>query len=216
MGRQKNVDMSNNLEAFNDILTCLAGVLIFILILVSLDSNQSKILIPTPINRPADSRLPIWIEVDASGVLHPIPVDELIQWTQAQIKEATERHGENAMSFFSEMNPTNGSYRVNFYAWTTAQRLSIEALHDAKGHEVAAVDLAKREKGADWFGQLLSTTDKNGQYLAFTVRSSDEAFKAFKLARARAWLEGIRVAYVLRDNIEPLEFAYSGEFIGWQ
>ncbi len=216
MGRSKNLDMSGNLEAFNDILTCLAGVLILIVILVVLDSKQSKILIPTPINQPADSRLPIWIEVDSNGELHPIPVDELIQWTQAKIREATERHGENAMAHFSEMNNTNGSYRVNFYAWTTAQRLSIEALRGAQGHEVATVDLAQKEKGVDWFGQLLSNTDKHSQYLAFTVRSSDEAFKAFKLARARAWLDGIRVAYVLRDNIEPLEFAYSGDFIGWQ
>lgn len=214
--RSSQLDMSKNLESFNDILTCLAGVLILIVILVVLDSKQSKILIPTPINKPADSRVPVWIEVDPDGELHAIPVEELIQWTRGQIKSAYDEYGDNAMSFFSELNPTNGAYRVNFYAWTTAQRLSIESIRSLPGHEVASVDLANREKGSDWFGKLLENMDRNENYLAFAVRSSDEAFKAFKLARARAWLDNVRVAYILRDNAEPLEFAYSGDFVGWQ
>ena len=116
MGGRASGEMNNDsLESFNDILTCLAGVLILIVILVVLDTKQQKIFIPTPITHAADNLTPVWIEVNERGELHRIPVEELYDWAEKTVEDVRQQHGEDALSYLAAVPATNGAYVVNLY-----------------------------------------------------------------------------------------------------
>lgn len=58
MGRKKKkTGDAVNLDSFLDILSCLVGVLILIIILTSIDASQTKILIPTPMAQKTDKKM---------------------------------------------------------------------------------------------------------------------------------------------------------------
>ena len=49
MGKKKKAEEASiSMDSFLDILTCLVGVLMLIIILTSIDASQTKVLIPTP------------------------------------------------------------------------------------------------------------------------------------------------------------------------
>ena len=221
-GRAKAFDTGDNLESFNDILTCLAGVLVLIVILVVLDSKQAKILIPTPITQAAENISPVWIEVNERGELHAVPVQELYDWADAAISAAQKEHGDLALAKLAAVPATNGAYVVNLYQTAVGSgMLEIQAIRDLEGHGIAQ-EIGRDPKSGimidydDWFERFLETVDAERSYVAFIVRSTDEAFRAFKVARARAWLDGVNVAYTLVGNREALQFAERGDFLGFQ
>jgi hypothetical protein len=63
---------------------------------------------------------------------------------------------------------------------------------------------------ADWFNDLLDGLNKETHMVVFIVRSADESYRAFKKARAIAWLQSADVAYEVIDNREPLKFGFGG------
>jgi hypothetical protein len=51
MGKKKDHGNAVNLDSFLDILTCLQGVLMLVIISTGIDAAQTKVLMPTPIER---------------------------------------------------------------------------------------------------------------------------------------------------------------------
>ncbi len=71
MGKKSRGD-AVNLDSFLDIMTCLVGVLVLIIILTGVDASQIKMLVPTPMRTETDKR-PVFVEC-RHNQLFPIPV----------------------------------------------------------------------------------------------------------------------------------------------
>ncbi len=79
---------SISLDSFLDIMTCLVGLLVLIIILTALDASQVRVLIPTPLeDREAFSKYrPIYIEC-RNDQLFRVPVEDLRQQANARLRE---------------------------------------------------------------------------------------------------------------------------------
>lgn len=217
MGRINQKAPKTSEEAFNDILTCLAGILILIIILVVLDSKQTQILIPTPIEQESDYE-PVYLEVSAKGEIFSIPVRELDALAMRKIADvATATNADQykmLQQLSSESNRVgNADYEVDLLSKLTGNIL-LRSRPDAVGNAMPTNITDGTE--LEWYNGVLNSINKSNQYISFIVRSSDESYRAFKKARALAWLSGVRVAYGLLENTEPIEFGFGGSTLNVQ
>ena len=73
MGKKKR-DVGISLDSFLDILTCLQGVLMLIIITTGIDAAQTKVILATPIELTGGER-PVFIEA-RSNMLYRVPVED--------------------------------------------------------------------------------------------------------------------------------------------
>lgn len=210
MARRKKQEQSQ-FNPFVDILTCLAGVMILIIILVVIEAKESKILVPTPIKDSQEIKQPYYIEVDKDGFFFPIPLEELQNLVNVKLKEVSEKAAGDPtelLKLLGQVEVGNENFNIRVPNALT-QNLVLEKVKGAQGLELAQVTTFG---GSDWFSQLLEGLDKETHMLVFIVRANDVSFQAFKRARAMAHLQNAKVAYEVISLRDPLRFGFGGEW----
>jgi biopolymer transport protein ExbD len=222
MARRRTASRGADFNSFNDILTCLAGVMVLIIILVVIDAKQSKVLIPTPLEQEDDSIAPIYIELDMRGQIMLVDVPGLERRAQDKLealaKEADNRPDAVLQLLAENRNAVGDDYYFVDLPSILTGNIVLLPKSGVQGFDVPdVIEPAKvGSDNVDYYIKLLQKIDKNTQYISFIVRSSDESFDAFRKARATAWLHEIRVAYEVYDKNEPLRFGLGGSRPGFQ
>ena len=208
MGGKRSAQVEEGVDPFVDILTCLAGVLILIIILVVIEAQDAKILIRTPMMQ--DIVLaPIYIEINEAGELFLVEREAIQKLVDKTLKDIGTKHKDDKMNLMlalSQEKLSYGKYRIELGYYLTGI-LALFPQKDAQGFKFGD----NLEDENNWYAQQLSGIDNQTQMIAFIVRSDDRSYAAFKKARALAWLQEIKVAYEVMDNVEPLKFGLGGE-----
>lgn len=193
------------LDSFLDIMTCMLGVLMLIILLTSIDASQIKVLIPTPFAHRTD-KMPLYLECRGDR-LFLVPVMDLRKKAEETIKRiAAEAQGDvvAVLSRLTEERPRVENYEADL-TYALAGQIALVLAEGAKGYALADV---ARETEADWFGRILVGLDKEKEMLTFLVR--DDSFDVFKKARGLAWARKVEVSYELLDQGEPIKFGLGG------
>ncbi len=206
MGRKKKSSGGDvNLDSFLDIMTCLVGVLVLIIILTGIDAAQIKVLIPTPMAHSTDKK-PTFIECRNNQLFH-IPLDEINrQVTEKLAALAREAGGDNRklLQLLDESALDFGAYNVDL-VYALKGQYAIRPKPEVEGYALEDV-FAETEK--DWLGKILTSMDFQTEIVTFIVR--DDSFKVFKKARALAWMQSLEASYELLDITDPIKFGLGG------
>ncbi|HMO49537.1 MAG TPA: hypothetical protein PKE26_03555 [Kiritimatiellia bacterium] len=199
----KKRDNGVSLDSFLDILTCLQGVLMLIIITTGIDAAQTKVMVATPIEL-AGNELPIFIEC-RNNQLFRVPVDEAREAVAAKQLEIMRARraatgGGNIMESIGSADIDIGDYVVDFTRFLSGQ-IALMPKDEAEGYQFS---VAERETPTNWFGRIVAEMDPENQRLNFLVR--DDSFEIFKLARFVAWTKNIKVTYSLIPRNDPLIF----------
>lgn len=201
MARKRDTGIS--LDSFLDILTCLQGVLMLIIITTGIDAAQTKVMVATPIELEGNER-PIYIEA-RNNQLFLVPVDEArkaITLKQAEIiqKRRTTTDSVELMGAVGSADIDMENYVVDFSRYLGGQ-IALMPKEDREGYRLEKAEL---EDSTKWLGGIVSRMDKENERINFMVR--DDSFEVFKLARYVAWTKDIKVTYSLIPRNEPLIF----------
>ncbi len=207
MGRKSSKGSSVNLDSFLDIMTCLVGVLVLIIILTGLDAAQIQVLIPTPMEFDTHKR-PIFIEA-RNNQLFRIPVEDLQRQVDAAVRnisrDAAGSGVERLMGLMQELDIRTDQHQVDLTYFMVGQ-FGVVPIEGASGYELRNW---REETSRDWFGSILSNLNPEEEFLAFLVR--DDSFEVFKIARHLAWVSNVAVAYDLLSMRETMRFGMLGQ-----
>lgn len=207
MGRKKDEGASINLDSFLDIMTCLVGILVLIIILTGIDAAQIKVLVPTPMQNTDFDGKPIYIEANKNQ-LFKVPLGEIQELSNSALKEIAQKaEGSQVklLSLISGANVETETYSIDL-TYALMGQLALRHKPEAKGYPI--VDYEK-EGPEQWFGKILASVDPEQEMLTFLVR--DDSFEVFKLARGLAWLKKIEVSYELFTPNEAIKFGLLGD-----
>ncbi len=196
---------SVNLDSFLDIMTCLVGVLVLIIILTGIDASQIRVLIPTPMQYGTDKR-PVFIEA-RNNELFLVPVEDLQTRANDELRRIrTEAQGQTdkLLILLSNAQVEDEAYRVELN-YALMGQIAFRPREGARGY--ALQDVA-REGPSDWLGRIIVNLNKEEEMITFLVR--DDSFQVFKLARHLAWVEKVDVSYELLDVDQPIMFGLLG------
>ena len=196
---------SVNLDSFLDIMTCMLGVLMLIILLTGIDASQIKVLIPTPMEHATDKK-PVFIEC-RNNEMFRVNVGELQKLAQETLKTFSESaKGDSAQMLrgLTEAKVETEEFRVDL-TYSLLGQFAIYPVPEAKGY--ALVD-ATKERETDWYGRILTGLNREQEMLTFLVR--DDSYEVFKRARSLAWNQKIEVSYELLDTAAPIKFGLGG------
>lgn len=189
-----------SLDSFLDILTCLQGVLMLIIITTGIDAAQTKVLVKTPLNLSGDFR-PIYIECRNQELFNvkPAAIRDAVVVKQREIAQTTTQ-GDTAslLKTLSETEVAVDDYVVDL-RYLMVNQLAVRPKEDAVGYKIGDPGL---ETTNTWFGGLIANMDKENEKIHFFVR--DDSFEAFKRARIKAWTEQVKVSYELIARDAPI------------
>lgn len=200
---KKSDTASISLDSFLDILTCLQGVLMLIIITTGIDAAQTKVLVATPIELAGDER-PIYIEV-RNNQLFRVPVAEARTAIAAKQESivALRRSATDTATVLGAVGAADidlGDYVVDFTRFLGGQ----VAMLPKEGATGYTIENAEAETSEKWFGRIVNEMDVENERINFLVR--DDSFDAFKLARFVAWTKNVKVTFSLIPRNEPLIF----------
>ncbi len=203
MGKRKR-DNGISLDSFLDILTCLQGVLMLIIITTGIDAAQTKIIVATPVELAGDEK-PIFIEV-RNNQLFTVPLERArgaIRDRQKEIVEMRRSTGASTINVLEAVGNADvdiGDYVVDFARFLGGQ-IALIPKPESTGY---AIESFEAETPTNWFGKIINEMDRDNERINFLVR--DDSFDMFKLARLVAWKKEIKVTYSLIPGGEPLTF----------
>ncbi|HMO50011.1 MAG TPA: hypothetical protein PKE26_04095 [Kiritimatiellia bacterium] len=200
----KKRDNGVSLDSFLDILTCLQGVLMLIIITTGIDAAQTKVMVATPIELAGNER-PIYIEA-RNNQLFTVPLEDArraVAAKQLEVVRARRAAGDasDVMEAIGSADIDLGTYVVDFTRFLSGQ-IALMPKDDVMGY---SFEVAERENENTWFGRIVAEMDRENERLNFLVR--DDSFEIFKLARFVAWTKNIKVTYSLIPRNEPLIFS---------
>lgn len=201
----KSKGASVNLDSFLDIMTCLVGVLVLIIILTGIDAAQIKVLIPTPMEYDTDKK-PLFIEI-RNNEMYRVPVAELQEKANETLRTITEQAQGNVERILMLMNQAEVGtdvYRVDLSFFLTGQ-FAIVPIPGVPGYPLPKWE---QEGPRDWYGQILTGMNKETEMVTFLVR--DDSYRLFKEARHLAWMQKIDVSYELLDADDVIKFGLLG------
>ncbi|MGA1193448.1 MAG: hypothetical protein ACO3ZG_03595 [Kiritimatiellia bacterium] len=203
MGKSKSAEIS--LDSFLDILTCLQGVLMLIIITTGIDAAQTKVIMATPIELVGNER-PIYIEA-RSEQLFIVPVDEARKAIREKQEEIVRKRREqqttvDIMEAIGSADVSIGSYTVDFARFLAGQ-IALIPNEDVIGYSFEDHN-KEMENPTNWFGSIINNIDVDNERINFLVR--DDSYKIFKLARLAAWSKSIKVTYSLIPRNDALTF----------
>lgn len=206
----KGSENSVSLDSFLDILTCLQGVLMLIIITTGIDAAQTKILVATPMEMVGDER-PIYIECRRNE-LFLIPIAEARKAVSSKVKELSDLRRKNSsdiatvLEAVGEADVDIGGYVLDFSRYMSG-KIALWPKVDDKGVALIAghtIDAPEDESESTWFGKIIANMDIENERIVFKVR--DDSFDVFKFARVYAWTRKAKVTYELLSSGEPLIF----------
>ncbi len=194
-----------NLDSFTDIMTCMLGILILMILLTGIDASQIKVLVPTPIAVEVDKR-PIFVEC-RNNQLFLVPLEDLRELANTRLEELAQQSQGDNRAFIE--NLANAYVEKDGYiADLSFSLIGQFALKPKSGFEGYVIENMSAETGEHWFGKILLSLDPNEEMLVFLVR--DDSFLMFKRARALAWTWNIDASCELLDVNDPLRFGLGG------
>ena len=202
---KKDRGVAVNLDSFLDIMTCMLGILILMILLTGIDASQIKVLVPTPMEQPTDKR-PVFIEC-RNNELFRVSIDEIttrVYDELAAMSEKAKGDQEYFARLLEEATVQTEAHEVDV-TFALIGQFALRSLPDVRGYRLESV---ARETTRDWFGQILNEINGDEEILTFLVR--DDSYPVFKKARALAWLKNVDVSCELLDVNEPIKFGLGG------
>ena len=198
---------SMDLSSFQDIMTCILGILILIILLTGIDASQITVLVATPKEDTADDKTPVFFECRGNA-LYYISLAELSEVCDKKTEDLKDRTAGNEAEFLKQAAQTILSYNgFNLdYTYALMGRYVLTPDPDAEGYKM---DNYPVEDDTMWFGSKLAALNPETSFICFFVRP--DSFKMFQMARGIAWLKGFNVACELQDPGNPIIIGPGGE-----
>lgn len=197
---------SISLDSFLDVLTCLQGVLMLVIISTGIDAAQTKVLIPTPIETQSNKR-PTYYEC-RGNLIYPMDIAGLAKQARAtmtQISLGAAGDQMKLMQAITETRVTNDFYEVDL-SYYMLGRLVIKPRKDAtaQGHVLEENATFATD---NFMVRELKDVDETTQRIVLIVR--DDSFQVFKVAQRLAFLAKMETMVEVYDVRELLFFSQS-------
>ena len=196
-----------DLSSFTDLMTCILGVLVLIILLTGIDASQITVLVATPKEMTSDDKSPVMFEC-RNNQLFQISVEELKKACDAKTEEIRERVQNDETEFLKQASQTVmeiDGQRLD-YTFALMGKYMLMPIQDAKGY---ALESISKETADKWFGSRLAAIDPATQFVCFFVRP--DSYMVFQRARQLAWMKSISVACELQDEKNPIMIGPGGE-----
>ena len=196
-----------DLSSFTDLMTCILGVLVLIILLTGIDASQITVLVATPKEMQGDDKSPVFFECRKNQLFH-ISVEELKAACDAKTQELQERVGGDETEFLKQAAQTmlelNGQ-KLD-YTYALMGKYVLLPVPDAEGYKFES---QSKETADKWYGSRLANIDPATQFICFLVRP--DSYRVFQRARNMAWIKEINVACELQDEKNPIMIGPGGE-----
>jgi len=195
------------LSSFTDILTCILGILILIILLTGIDASQIQVLVSTPKEHTGDDKSPVFFECRNQSLFH-ISLDGIKQAVDAKTEAIRENVQNNEAEFLKAASQTQmeiEGQRLD-YTYALMGRYVLFPIPEASGYQF---EKFLEETDEMWFGSRLAALDPQTQFICFFVRP--DSFKVFQQARALAWLRGFDVSVELQEAKNPIMIGPGGD-----
>lgn len=198
-----------DLSSFMDIMTCILGILILIILLTGIDASQITVLVSTPKELTGDDKSPVFFECRNKSLFH-ISLDSLKKAVDTKTEDLRQRvqNDENEFLKIAAQTQLEVEGQRLDYTYALMGRYVLFPIADAEGYRF---ERYLREKNDMWYGSRLAGIDPQTQFICFFVRP--DSFKVFQQARALAWLRGIDVSVELQDERNPIMIGPGGDRI---
>lgn len=196
-----------DLSSFTDIMTCILGVLVLIILLTGIDASQITVLVATPKEMTSDDKSPVMFEC-RNNQLFQISIDELKKACDTKTEEIRERVQNDETEFLKQASQTVmeiEGQRLD-YTFALMGKYMLMPIQDAQGY---ALESISKETADKWFGSRLAAIDPATQFVCFFVRP--DSYMVFQRARQLAWMKSISVACELQDEKNPIMIGPGGE-----
>ncbi|NCC53544.1 MAG: hypothetical protein EOM20_20355 [Spartobacteria bacterium] len=206
--KKKHEDGENNvrLDSFVDILTCLVGILVMMILLASIEASQTEILLSTPM-RHATDKCPLFFECRSNQIFR-IDLERINARFHEELNRIEVRAGHSAREILPLLKDTRineGPFILDL-SHALVGRILLYPGHDVRGMSLDDLNIdnfATRGATAS-FKSLLDVHSPARYMLTFLVR--DDSYSVFKKARGLAWMSGFEVSYEQIEEDEPLKF----------
>ena len=196
-----------DLSSFTDIMTCILGVLVLIILLTGIDASQITVLVATPKEMTADDKSPVFFEC-RKNKLFQISIDELKKACDAKTEELRNKTKGDETEFLKQAAQTMlevDGQKVD-YTYALMGKYVLLPIPEAEGYDLGT---QKEETPDMWFGSRLEKIDPKTQFICFLLRP--DSYKIFQRARNLAWIKNINVACELQDERNPIMIGPGGE-----
>ncbi|HOO20227.1 MAG TPA: hypothetical protein PL011_02445 [Kiritimatiellia bacterium] len=196
-----------DLSSFTDILTCILGILILIILLTGIDASQIQVLVSTPKEHTGDDKSPVFFECRNQSLFH-ISLDGIKQAVDAKTEAIRENVQDNEAEFLKAASQTQmeiEGQRLD-YTYALMGRYVLFPIPEASGYQFGKY---LEESDDMWYGSRLAGLDPRTQFICFFVRP--DSFKVFQQARALAWLRGFDVSVELQEAKNPIMIGPGGD-----
>ncbi len=198
---------SMDLSSFTDIMTCVLGILVLIILLTGIDASQITVLVATPKEITGDDKSAVFFEC-RKNQLFQISLEEMKKACDAKTEELREKAKNDQNEFLKiaaqTMLDVDGQ-RLD-YTYALMGKYVLLPNLEAEGY---AFERYLQENETMWFGSRLAKIDPATQFICFFVRP--DSYKVFQQARALAWLRNINVACELQEEKNPIMIGPGGE-----
>ena len=198
---------SMDLSSFTDIMTCILGVLVLIILLTGIDASQITVLVATPKEMTSDDKSPVFFEC-RHNQLFQISVEELKKACDAKTEELKEQVKGDETEFLKQAAKTMlelDGQKLD-YTYALMGKYVLMPIPDAEGYPLTSQSAETPDK---WYGSRLAKVDPKTQFICFLVRP--DSYKVFQKARNLAWIKDINVACELQDEKNPIMIGPGGE-----
>ncbi len=198
---------SLDLSSFTDIMSCLLGVLVLIILLTGIDASQITVLVATPKEMTSDDKSPVMFEC-RNNQLFEISVDRIKQACDAKTEEILERVQNDQNEFLKQASQTVleiDGHQLD-YTFALMGKYYLTPIQDAEGYLLEKISQETPDK---WYGSRLAEIDPDTQFICFFVRP--DSFTVFQRARQLAWIKSVSVACELQDEKNQIMIGPGGE-----
>lgn len=198
---------SMDLSSFTDIMTCVLGILVLIILLTGIDASQITVLVATPKEITGDDKSAVFFEC-RKNQLFQISLEEMKKACDAKTEELREKAKSDQNEFLKMAAQTTleiDGQRLD-YTYALMGKYVLLPNPEAEGYSFVRY---LQENDTMWFGSRLAKIDPATQFICFFVRP--DSYKVFQQARALAWLRNINVACELQDEKNPIMIGPGGE-----
>ncbi len=196
-----------DLSSFTDLMTCILGVLVLIILLTGIDASQITVLVATPKEITADDKSAVFFEC-RKNQLYQISLEEMKKACDAKTEELKEKTKADQNEFLKQAAQTTlllDGQKLD-YTYALMGKYVLIPDFDAAGYKF---ERYLSETDEMWYGSRLAKIDPHTQFVCFFVRP--DSYKIFQQARALAWLRNINVACELQDEKNPIMIGPGGE-----
>ena len=196
-----------DLSSFTDLMTCILGVLVLIILLTGIDASQITVLVATPKEITADDKSAVFFEC-RKNQLYQISLEEMKKACDAKTEELKEKTKADQNEFLKQAAQTTlllDGQKLD-YTYALMGKYVLMPIPEADGYEFKSQAAETPDK---WYGSRLAAIDPKTQFVCFLVRP--DSYRIFQRARNLAWIKNINVACELQDEKNPIMIGPGGE-----